>query len=168
MDIEHLKYPIGKNQNEEFTEESKLKSIAAIAEFPKLMRSRCEGLSNEELDTPYRPGGWTIRQVVHHCADSHINAYTRFKLALTEDTPSIKAYNEAAWAELPDSKLEVELSLDILDNLHKRWIVILKNMTDEDFQKTYYHPEKNAESTLGENLLHYAWHCNHHLAHISK
>ncbi|GLR17442.1 YfiT family bacillithiol transferase [Portibacter lacus] len=168
MDLEHLKYPIGKDQNEEFTSENKDQAIATIAEFPSLMRKRCAELTEDQLDTPYRPEGWTLRQVVHHCADSHMNAYIRFKLALTEDTPTIKAYDEAAWAELPDAKLPVDLSLDILDSLHKRWVVVIENMTDDDFAKTYYHPEKNAESSLGENLLHYAWHCRHHLAHISS
>jgi len=166
MDIEHLKYPIGKDQNKPFTSENKLQAIEEIQNFPSKLKGAVAGMSDEKLDTPYREGGWTIRQVVHHCADSHMNAYIRFKLALTEDTPTIKAYDEAAWAELVDSEAPIELSLTLLVSLHERWGIILESMTDEDFERTYYHPEKNAESSLGENLLHYEWHCRHHLGHV--
>ncbi len=167
MSIEHLKYPIGKHVSEVFTKSRKEIAIGTISDFPALMRESTVDLSDEDLDSPYRPGGWTKRQVVHHCADSHINAYCRFKLALTEESPTIKSYDEGAWAELPDSKSDIEVSLKILESIHERWVNVLENMTSEDFDKVYYHPEKNAESSLGENLLHYKWHCLHHLGHMA-
>lgn len=166
MDIEHLKYPIGRDQNLPFTTENKAKAIQEIKSFPEKVKNAVKDMDDEALDTPYRPGGWTKRQVVHHCADSHMNAYIRFKLALTEDTPTIKAYDEGAWAELDDSKSLVQLSIRLLESLHERWSLVLEHMTDSEFERTYYHPEKNAESTLGENLLHYDWHCRHHLGHL--
>lgn len=166
MSIEHLRYPIGQHVEEEFTQERKEAAINTISGFSKDMRSICSTLSKDELDTPYRPGGWTKRQVVHHCADSHMNAFMRFKLALTEETPTIKAYDENAWAQLADSNIEIEVSLKLLDALHARWAVVLENMSDEDYNRSYFHPERNAESTLGENLLHYEWHCKHHLSHL--
>lgn len=168
MDLEHRKYPIGPQRNIVFTEESKERAFQVLADFPSDLRNAVESLSEADLDTPYREGGWTKRQVVHHCADSHMNAYMRFKLALTENNPTIKAYDEAAWAELPDSKAAIEISLKLLDVLHQRWSLLLEAMTREEFERTYYHPEKNAESTLGENLLHYEWHCRHHIAHIKS
>jgi hypothetical protein len=136
MDIEHRKYPIGKDQHLPFNQQNKQSAMQVIANFPAEIRSAVADMSSEDLDTPYREGGWTKRQVVHHCADSHMNAYIRFKLALTEDNPSIKAYDEAAWAELEDSKLPIEVSLILIDTLHQRWSVVLDNMSDEDFYKT--------------------------------
>jgi len=168
MSTDKLRYPIGVLIDEPFTDENKAEAIKTISAFPKELREVCAGMSEEELDRPYRPEGWTKRQVVHHCADSHINAYVRFKLALTEDNPTIKAYDEKAWAELPDSKTFIGVSLQLLDALHERWTHVLQNMSDEDFNRKYYHPERNAETTLGENLLHYQWHCKHHLAHIKS
>ncbi len=166
MNIEHRKYPIGRDAQLPFTPENKLSALKVVADFPQEMRAAVANMSKDDLDTPYREGGWTKRQVVHHCADSHMNAYIRFKLALTEDNPNIKAYDEAAWAELQDYQAPIEMSLKLLDVLHLRWSIVLENMSDEDFDRTYYHPEKNAESKLSENLLHYEWHCRHHLAHV--
>lgn len=123
----------------------------------------------KKLALHYRPEGWTIRQVVHHCADSHSNAFTRFKLALTEENPSIKPYKENLWAELPDvTTAPVDWSLKIIANIHKRWVVLLKSMSIADFERTYFHPESNRVWKLFEVLALYAWHCNHHLAHVKQ
>jgi hypothetical protein len=168
MDLEQKKYPIGKEEKLPFTAENKTKALQTISNFPTELRKAVALLTNNELDTPYREDGWTKKQVIHHCADSHMNAYIRFKLALTEDRPTIKAYDEAAWAELEDSNAPIEVSLVLLDALHQRWAIFLNKMTDEDFQRTYYHPQNKTESTLGQSLLHYDWHCRHHLAHITS
>jgi len=120
------------------------------------------------LQTPYRPEGWTVQQLVHHIADSHMNAYIRFKLALTENKPIVKPYDEKLWAELPDSKLvDVSVSLDLIKSLHKRWTILLKQLTEEELEKEYLHPESGMKN-LKETICHYAWHCNHHLAHITS
>jgi len=123
-------------------------------------------MSESQLDTPYRPGGWTIKQVIHHIADSHMNAYSRFKMALTEDNPTIKPYDESAWAKLADASLAIDSSMAIIKAVHFKWAVILESMTDEDFQKTYFHPEKKRSQTLAEVTLMYTWHSKHHLAHV--
>jgi len=167
--LEKLKYPVGK-----FTAPAKYKKgdigkcIREIEKLPKRLKEAVRNLSDEQLDTPYRQGGWTIRQVVHHLADSHMNAYCRIKLALTEDNPTVKPYEEAKWAELPDSEMPVKFSLDILRNLHKRWVKILKSMNKEQMLLTFYHPEKNRAIPLWEIVALYAWHGNHHLAHIEN
>jgi uncharacterized damage-inducible protein DinB len=127
------------------------------------------GLSREQLETPYRPGGWTIKQVVHHVPDGHMNAYTRFKLALTENEPTIKPYEEDKWAELPDSqRVPIDVSLDLLDALHTRWVTLLGAMDAADFTRTLRHPEHNRIMTLGQLLALYAWHGRHHVAHITS
>jgi uncharacterized damage-inducible protein DinB len=127
-----------------------------------------EGLSEEQLNTPYRPGGWTVRQVVHHLPDSHMNSYVRFKLALTEDAPTIKPYDEALWANLADSSTTpLETSLALLDALHVRWVRLLKSMTDADFMREFRHPESGL-IRLDQNLALYAWHGKHHVAHITS
>jgi len=168
MSEHNLKYPIGHFVNPVLISRAELVNwIEIIGRFPEVLQNEMETLSDTLLDTPYREGGWTIRQVVHHCADSHINAFIRFKLALTEDNPVIKPYNEALWAEISDSKsLPVEFSLSILKGLHYRWYVVLKNMDDEMLKRKYTHPEHGTEFTLEEAIGMYAWHCNHHLAHI--
>lgn len=126
-------------------------------------------LSDAQLDTPYRPEGWTIRQVVHHCADSHMNAIIRLKLALTEEKPVIKPYFEDRWAELVDGKsLPIEPSLKILEGVHKRWVLLLENLTASQFQRTFVHPELGTEFSLAVATANYAWHCEHHLAHITN
>ena len=143
--------------------------IDRIAAAPALLRAAIAGLSAAQLDTPYRTGGWTARQVVHHVPDSHLNAYTRFKLALTEPGPTIKPYQEARWAELNDSRTApVELSLDLLDALHRRWVLVLSEMGAGDWARTYFHPEQSRQVTLDEVLALYAWHGEHHAAHITS
>ena len=170
MKIEELKYPIGKYVKPEIlTPEILIQYIRDIELFPSRLRTEVEHLTPEQLDTHYRPDGWTIRQVVHHCADSHMNSFTRFKLALTEDTPTIKPYFEDRWAELADSKsMPIEPSLKILEGLHERWAVMLKSMTNEDLERRFVHPERGKELRLDATLGLYAWHCHHHLAHITN
>ena len=124
-------------------------------------------MNDAQLDTHYRPGGWTVRQTVHHVADSHLNAYVRFKLALTEDTPTIRPYDEAEWAELPDSTMPLENSFKIIEGVHSRWVNLLNSMSDDDYQKKLVHPE-SGEWTLEKFLGLYAWHSKHHTAHITK
>jgi len=132
-----------------------------------LMRAAVQGLGPEQLDTRYRPEGWTVRQVVHHVPDSHINAYIRFKLALTEEQPPVKPYDQAAWAELSDSSAPIEVSLQLLAALHSRWVDVLQGMRPSDFGRTLYHPEHGVV-TLDRMLAMYAWHSGHHLAHITS
>lgn len=162
------KYPIGKFQYDgEITDQVTEAWIQEIEDLPKLLRFSVEKLNQEQLDTPYRSGGWTIRQVVHHLADSHMNAYVRFKLALTEEKPTIKPYDEGKWAELPDSKLPIEISLAILDALHQRWVTLLRSLSNADMKRTFIHPE-SGEVSIGKNIGIYAWHGKHHLAHITS
>jgi hypothetical protein len=164
--MENLKYPIGKFQYEgAITAEQRDIWIKEIAEAPQKLRLAVQGLSDSQLDTPYRPDGWTVRQVVHHVADSHMNSYIRFKLALTEDLPTIKPYDEAKWAKLSDSVyLPVEISLQLLDVLHLRWVDVLRSTTVEAFNRSFIHPE-SGETPLAKNLGIYAWNGNHHIAH---
>lgn len=170
MNIEQLKYPIGKFKKPDlFSKELTLLHIKDIEEFPSKIKNAVSGLNNAQLDTPYREEGWTIRQVVHHCADSHMNSFTRFKLALTEDNPTIKPYFEERWAELADSKsLPVEASLKMIEGLHFRWVVLLKSLTEADLKRSFIHPESGRTISLNENLAIYSWHCKHHLAHITE
>jgi len=163
------RYPIGKfDKNINVTKNMRREFINTIEALPSLLRKEVENLSREQLDTQYRDGGWTIRQVVHHLPDSHINSYVRFKLALTEDNPKIKTYEEHLWAELQDSfKTPVEVSLNLLESLHKRWAILLNSLTDEQFEKTFQHPEWG-NITLSKTLALYAWHSKHHLAHITE
>ncbi|MEO8578861.1 MAG: YfiT family bacillithiol transferase [Gemmatimonadales bacterium] len=165
-----LRYPVGKfSWDAPISEADHPKLIAAIAETPAALRSAVKGLSREQLDTQYRPGGWTVKQVVHHVPDSHMNAYTRFKLALTEDVPTIKTYEEAAWAELPDSqKVPIEVSLDLLDALHLRWLALLRSMDQAEFKRQLRHPEHGRVLSLEQMLGLYAWHGRHHVAHITS
>lgn len=150
------------------TDESRRRRVDAIAGTPAAMRNAVRGLDDAQLDTPYRPGGWTVRQVVHHVPDSHLNAYTRFKLALTEDTPTIRTYEEARWAELADSKMPIEASLQLLENLHERWVTLLRSLGAADFARRLFHPERKATMTLDELLALYAWHGPHHVAHVTR
>jgi hypothetical protein len=169
MDIESLKYPIGKFTFPTTILEAEVKNwINDIASFPASLKSEVVGLSAEQLEWKYRPDGWCIRQVVHHCADSHINSQMRFKLALTEDNPTIKPYEEALWAMLPDMDSPVEWSLELLENLHKRWVRLLENLSMEDLKKTYVHPEHNRTFTLGQTIALYSWHSRHHLQHVKN
>jgi uncharacterized damage-inducible protein DinB len=165
---EDLKYPIGKfDKNFEITPELKQVFVKEVSELPKKLEDAVKNLSDEQLDMPYRPEGWTARQTVHHIADSHLNALTRFKLALTEDAPTIRPYFEDRWANLADSFLPIEPSLQIIEGLHLRWAALLNSMSGEDFQRKLSHPE-SGEWTLGKMLGLYAWHGRHHTAHITK
>lgn len=163
-----LRYPIGKfDWDAPVSETEHARLIVEIAETPAALRSAVAGLSREQFETPYRPGGWTVKQVVHHLPDSHLNAYTRFKLALTEAEPTIKPYDEAAWAELPDSaKVPTEVSLDLLESLHLRWVTLLRSLNAADFRRTLKHPERERVLSLGQLLALYAWHGRHHVGHI--
>lgn len=159
-------YPIGKFQPTEVTAELRQQFIKTIEELPKKLREAVAGMSEEQLETPYRPDGWTVKQVVHHVADSHANSLIRLKLGLTEDTPTIKPYMEDRWAELADSKhAPVELSLNQIDSIHARWVLVLKSMSAEDFDRNLFHPE-HGEVSLNYMLSLYDWHSKHHLAHI--
>jgi uncharacterized damage-inducible protein DinB len=162
------RYPIGRyHWDKEITEVDRQKWIAEIAALPERLQAAVTGLSDEQLDTPYRKGGWTIRQVVHHLADSHMNSLIRFKLALTENNPTIRPYYEDRWAELSDSRtLPVEPSLMLLTGLHSRWTTLLLSLSPDDYARTFYHPESEKSIRLDYNLGLYAWHGNHHLAHI--
>ncbi len=164
-----LRYPIGKfNYDGPLTEENRQRLLGDIAQAPANLRSAVKGLSEAQLDTPYRPGGWTVRQVVHHVPDSHMNAFIRFKLALTEDEPTIKPYAEDRWAELADTKATpIEVSLTLLDSLHNRWVRLLRSLSPEDWKRTFRHPELGV-MTLDKTLATYAWHGRHHAAHITS
>jgi DinB superfamily len=163
------RYPIGKFQYAgPFDSNQRSQLIESIEEAPAKLRAALEGLSLMQLDTPYREGGWTPRQVAHHVPESHMNAYTRFKLALTEENPLIKPYMENLWAELPDVKeTPVETSLALLEALHKRWVIVLRTMKPEHWQRSFRHPELGTVS-LDRNLALYAWHGQHHIAHITS
>lgn len=165
-----LSYPIGKFAPAagEITAEQRAAWITEIAELPAKFRGVVQGLTDAQLDTPYRPGGWTVRQVVHHVPDSHLNAYIRFKLALTEDNPTIKPYEEALWAELPDTKgTLIGVSLVMLEALHRRWVNLLRSMSEEQWSRTFFHPEQKKSLRLDGVLAMYAWHGKHHMAHIT-
>jgi uncharacterized damage-inducible protein DinB len=164
-----LRYPIGKYQRPgELTSEQRLEFIGAIAETHMRLASSLKDLSADRLDTPYRPGGWTVRQVVHHLPDSHMNAYVRMKLALTEEEPIIKTYDEARWAELSDGKrLPVRPSLDLLESLHKRWVLMLKSLAPADWARKFRHPDHEKLMSIDDSLALYAWHGKHHVAHIT-
>ncbi|WP_435416324.1 YfiT family bacillithiol transferase [Polaribacter aestuariivivens] len=170
MTLEQLKYPIGKTIiPKEISKRNIEEWISVLEKFPQELEFLTKNLSENQLDTPYRENGWTIRQVIHHCYDSHHNSYTRFKWALTEDEPIIKAYFEERWAELPDSKAApIFLSIDGLKALHSKWVYLLKNVSDKDLAKKFIHPSNNKKTSLKENICIYAWHCNHHFAHIEQ
>lgn len=168
--LEKLKYPIGKvNIPSEITEKDIQNWIIVIEDHPNKIADLISNLSDNQLNTSYRPNGWTIRQVVHHLGDSHANSFIRFKWTLTEDKPIIKAYYEDRWAELPDSKsAPIQLGLDYLKVLHTKWVYLLKGLTSEDLKKCFIHPETKDEVTLAKNIGIYAWHCEHHYQHINQ
>lgn len=167
--LEKLRYPIGRfTVNTEYDHAIINKWIDTIEQLPLKLRKLVSHLSEEQLDTPYRPGGWKIRQVVHHLVDSHVNSFVRFKLTLTENKPTVKAYHEDRWAELADHNEPIGNALDLIEALHKKWVVILKSLTNEDLQKCFIHPETGKEVPLKRNIALYAWHCNHHYAHIEN
>lgn len=166
--LESLKYPIGKYSVPNIiTSKHVFDWIDQISVLPEKVKYATNGLSVKQLDTPYRPDGWTIRQVVHHLPDSHMNAYIRFKLAITEESPIIKPYHEDRWAECTDAKsADINNSLNLLESLHKRWVEVLKSLNSADLKKTYIHPEHGQIYPLESVIGMYAWHGNHHLQHI--
>ncbi len=166
---ESLRFPIGRFQwTGSLTSAERSRCIEQLASCPSRLREAVENLNKPQLDTPYRPGGWTVRQVVHHVPDSHINAYVRLKLALTEENPLIKPYDEAAWATLPDNhSAPIEVSLTLLENLHYRWVVLLRSMTEQQWSRTFRHPDLG-EMSLEKQVALYAWHGRHHVAHIVR
>jgi hypothetical protein len=170
QELEELKYPIGKFSVEgEITDEQVAQWINGIASLPVKLRDAINGLTDEQLNTPYRPGGWTVKQVVHHIGDSHLNSIIRFKWTITEDKPVIKAYNEKKWAETKDYELyDINDSLDFITMLHKKFVVLLKSLTSEDLNRIFVHPETNKEVILRRNVGIYEWHGRHHTAHITK
>ncbi|MEQ8358628.1 MAG: putative metal-dependent hydrolase [Cytophagales bacterium] len=169
-DIENQKYPIGKFKKPVKINDQQIQIWIGIIEiFPEKIKTELETLNDQDFEKKYRNNGWTIRQIVNHCADSHMNSFIRFKLALTEDKPIIKPYFENLWAELSDSKdYPVDSSIKILEGLHERWVHLLKNLSDNDLQRQFIHPESNESVDLKTNIGIYAWHCEHHLAHIKN
>ncbi|MEO6149010.1 MAG: YfiT family bacillithiol transferase [Mucilaginibacter sp.] len=166
---EQMRYPIGKFAAPAvYTKDDIRKWINDIRMLPGLLRQAVIGMNDDELDTPYRAGGWTLRQVVHHLADSHINSITRIKLALTEDNPTIKPYEEGYWALLPDYRLPVEPSLKMLEGIHQHMVALFESFTEKEWDRTFVHPETGATNTLKKTLGTYAWHSKHHLAHITE
>ncbi|NII26855.1 bacillithiol transferase BstA [Pseudoflavitalea sp. X16] len=164
-----LRYPIGKYESQPFSDKQKRTWLQDIQFLPGLLETAIENLDEKQFETPYRDGGWTVRQVVHHVADSHLNAYTRFKLGLTENNPAIKPYEEGLWAELKDvSVVPVNISITLLYALHTRWHAAIRDLTDEQWKRTVFHPEHKKEMTLWFLLGMYAWHGKHHVAHITS
>jgi hypothetical protein len=168
-ELESLRYPVGRLPRRAAPLDARERTdvIATIDQAPARFRSLVAGLTDPQLDTPYRPGGWTIRQVVHHVPDSHMNAYVRMKLAVTEDGPAIRTYEESRWAELPEAKTgPIEMSLALLEALHTRWVAFLRALPESEFAKAFVHPQWG-RVTVDEALTMYAWHCRHHAAHIA-
>jgi uncharacterized damage-inducible protein DinB len=163
--LDELRYPIGRFNAA--AAGTRADQIETLRRLPERLRAAVQGLDEGQLDTPYRDGGWTVRQLVHHVADSHGNSYMRIKLALTEDDPTIFAYDEAAWAKLPDSKMPIGVSLPLIDAIHARLVFLLESMSDVDYEKTFRHPERG-QVTLANNLAVYDWHSRHHTAHITR
>jgi len=163
------RYPVGRfTAPESNTAAVRAEHIETLRQLPERLRAAVTGLNDAQLDTPYRDGGWTVRQVVHHVGDSHANSVIRFKLALTEDWPTIKPYDEKAWAELPDSKmLPIDSSLVFIEAMHARWVALLEAMSEADFARGMVHPERG-RSNLAHTLAIYAWHSHHHVAHITR
>lgn len=162
-----LRYPIGEfRMVASLTPDERRTAIEQIAGAPAAFRRAAQGLSDPQLETPYRPGGWTVRQVAHHLPDSHVNAYVRFKLGLTEDSPAVKTYEEKDWARTPETRAPIGMSLDLLDALHLRWVTLLRAMAPGDFARTITHPQWG-KPTLDGILAQYAWHGRHHTAHVT-
>jgi hypothetical protein len=163
-----LRYPVGRyTPGGQITREQRDEWLGQVAEAPARLRAAVQDLGDAQLDTPYRDGGWTVRQVVHHVPDSHMNAYTRMKLGLTEDSPMVKTYDESAWANLPDARQPIEVSLVLLEMLHERWVPLLRGLDEQQWKRTFRHPEWG-EITIDDALGMYAWHCRHHVAHITR
>ncbi|QKG56831.1 putative metal-dependent hydrolase [Hymenobacter sp. BRD128] len=168
-DLDPLRYPVGLPQlpTAPLTPAERAPYLQQLGGLPAQLTAAARRVGGERLQLPYRPGGWTGRQVIHHVADSHLNAYTRFRLALTEDNPTIRPYDEAAWAELPDvAATPITVSLALLESLHSRWGTLLHHLSEAQWQRTFYHPGNHKTSTLDQTLVLYAWHGRHHLAHL--
>ncbi|MDQ0475710.1 YfiT family bacillithiol transferase [Chryseobacterium sp. MDT2-18] len=167
---EFKKYPIGKfEESQKITDQDIDLHIKTLKDFPARLKNLVQNWDTDQLDTQYRTGGWTIRQLINHLSDSSMNSYTRFKLALTEDNPTIKTYNEQQWAELQDSfSIDVKPAFQMLKGIHKRWVYELKSLTNKEYESTFHHPDQNRDITLKENLAFCAWHCDHHFAHINN
>lgn len=167
---EYKKYPIGKfEEPQKITDQDIDRHIKTLNDFPARLKNLVQNWDTDQLDTQYRTGGWTIRQLINHLSDSSMNSYTRFKLALTEDNPTIKTYNEQQWAELQDSfSIDVKPAFQMLKGIHKRWVYELKSLTNKEYESTFHHPDQNRDITLKENLAFCAWHCDHHFAHINN
>lgn len=169
QEIDSLRYPIGDYvYGQTYSADDTKRHVATLDTFPVTLTELVGKWGDDRLDTSYRPEGWTVRQLVHHVADSHINAYVRTKLALTEETPTIKPYEEGEWAKLPDSELDIAPSLVILRNLHHRWVTVLAALSPDDLQRTYFHPGSQRTFPLTELIGLYAWHCEHHYQHIYR
>ena len=166
--IEELRYPTGKYQPQPFSEKQKEKWLNDLKFLPQELELAIQNLDEAQLQTPYREDGWTVQQLVHHIADSHINAYVRFKLGLTENNPPIKPYEEKEWAKLDDvNTVPINVSITLLHALHRRWVATIKNLSDEQWERTVFHPEQKKEMTLWYLLGMYAWHGKHHVKHIT-
>jgi len=161
------RYPVGRFRRAEADLTNHPAHIATLAALPQDLRAAIDRLSDDQLDTPYRDGGWTVRQLVHHIADSHMNAFIRMRFALTEDWPTIKPYDEKLWAELPDSAAPIDLSLAIIEGLHARWVLLLQSLHGDQWQRGFVHPE-NGRQTIAEAAALYAWHSRHHTTHITE
>lgn len=163
-----LRYPIGNFALPgELSPSDRRSAIDDLVQAPAQLRTAVDGLSSHQLDTQYRPGGWTVRQVVHHVPDSHLNSYVRLKLALTEDVPTIRTYDEARWAELPDAAGPIEMSLSLLEHVHDRWVYLWNRLTDEQWRRQLWHPDLG-NMRVDELLAYYAWHGKHHVGHITS
>lgn len=165
----NLKFPIGTFEKPEFISKETIENwIQDIENLPQRLKLASQKLNQEQLNTPYRPNGWTVGKLIHHIADSHINAYIRFKWTLAENKPTIKAYDQDDWAELADYQADVNISLNLISALHKRWVFLLKSLSDTDLDRSFIHPETNKTIQIKELIGQYAWHSNHHLAHIEN
>lgn len=165
--MEALRFPIGRSSIPEVITAVDIRNwIEDIELFPRRVRAEVEDLTESDLDKSYRPDGWSIRQLIHHCADSHMNSFIRFKLALTEVRPTIKPYEENLWANLPDGNMDIVSSLKIIDGVHKRWTVLLNHLSEVDMNRTFIHPANDEMISIKQNIGLYSWHCRHHLAHI--
>jgi len=168
MNFDQLKYPLGKfAAPENISDERLQEAIVDLGVFPEKLQTALNQLGSDGLNQTYRPGGWNGRQVVHHIADSHLNAFVRFKLALTEENPTIKPYREDLWAALADYSTPIEPSLRLITSIHYRWHLLMTSMSDKQWARTFYHPENKSNITLRRNALLYQWHGNHHLAHLN-
>ncbi len=168
--MDSVRYPVGKFEKPDKILKSDVSRwCKEIERLPRDLKKLVAGLNDQQLDTPYREGGWTVRQVIHHLADSHINAYCRIKLALTEDNPTVKPYEEKLWAELSDAKTaDIKFSMQILAGIHKRWGLAIRAMSKDDYKRTFFHPANGRNQSIGEIIGMYAWHCRHHFAHIQN